>query len=110
MPENARLRRAWEELPKTPHGREMPNRHPDKRPEWIMHIIESPDSYQWIEYSTTPEEGLRVWGVRVGWVPEIETWIKVVFEEGATGDKFDTAYRLRDRQAEHQLRGRTRRS
>lgn len=110
MADNARLRRAWEELPKTEHGRHLQSRHPDVRPEWIMRVIESRDSYEWIEYSTTPEEGLRVWRVQVGWVPEIETWIKIVFEEGITGDEFDTAYRLRDKQAEHQLRGRTRRS
>ena len=110
MPENARLRRAWEELPKTSHGREMPNRHPDVRPEWIMRVIESPDSYEWIEYSATLDEELRVWRIQVGWIPESETWIQVVFEERVTGDEFDTAYRLRGKQAEQRLKGRTRRS
>ena len=88
MPENERLRRAWEELPKNEHGREMPNRHPDVRPEWIMGVIESPDTYEWLEYSATPEEELRIWRIQVGWVSGIATWIKVVFEERETVVEF----------------------
>ena len=53
MAEDARLLQAWEELPKTEHGHRQVLRTdtPDVRPEWIMRVIESPDSYQWIEYS-----------------------------------------------------------
>ena len=74
-----------------------------------MRVVESLDSYEWIEYSTTQEEELRVWTIHIGWEPEIETWIKVVFEEGANGDEFATAYRLQDKQAERQLIGKTKR-
>ncbi len=110
MSENARLRRAWEEFPKTAHGRLIEERHPDLRPEWIMRIIESLDSYEWLEYGTTPDGQLRIWIIRAGWVTEIETWIEVVFEERSGDDEFHTAYRLRDKQVEHRLRGRSRRS
>lgn len=110
MAENARLRRAWEELPKTTHGHQVENRHPDVRPEWIMRVTESQDSYEWTEYSTTSEEELRVWTIRVGWVTEIERWLEVVFEEFPKGGQFHTAYLLRRRQARQSLWGRTRRN
>ena len=54
MLENDRLRQAWDELPKTPHGVEITTRHSDVLPEWIIRIIESPDSYEWTEYATAP--------------------------------------------------------
>ena len=110
MPENVRLRRAWEQLPKTVHGQEFENRHPDVRPEWIMRVIGSQDSYEWIEYSTTRDAELRVWTIYVGWVAEAARWLEVVFEGFPDDGEFDTAYRLRDKQAAQRLRGRTRRS
>ena len=110
MADNARLRRAWEELPKTEHGRHLQSRHPDVRPEWIMRVIESRDSYEWMEYVTTHEEELRVWTIRVAWVAEAARWIEVVFEEFSDGGQFDTAYRLRDKQVEQRLKGKTRRN
>ena len=53
MLENDRLRQVWDELPKTPHGVEITTRHSDVLPEWIIRIIESPDS-----------RGLRMDGIR----------------------------------------------
>ena len=110
MEERARLLRAWEELPKTPHGRQIEDRHPDVRPEWIMYVVESPNAYEWTEYSSTDEENLRVWTIRVAWVSEIARWVEVVIEEFSDGGQFDTAYRLRDKQVEQRLKGKTRRN
>lgn len=42
MLENDRLRQAWDELPKTPHGVEIITRHSDVLPEWIIRIIAIP--------------------------------------------------------------------
>ena len=106
MAENARLQQVWRELPKTGYGRAIQNRHPDILPEWIVRVIESPDSYEWTEYATTQEGDLQVRTIQVGWLPEIAAWMEVVHEELSDVRQFHTAYRLRDQQAAQRLRGR----
>ena len=100
MAESARLRRAWESLPKTRHGREMPNRHPDVRPEWIIYVIESQNPYEWMEYGATQDGELTVQTILVEYVPEINVWVKVVFDGYSDSGEFHTAHKLRGSQVE----------
>ena len=80
MLENDRLRRAWDELPKTPHVAEITTRHSDVLPEWIIQIIESPDSYEWTEYATASDGALTVRTILLGLAPENDFGIEVVFD------------------------------
>ena len=75
----------------------MVNRHPDVRPEWVIRAIESSD-YEWTEYSTTPVGDLVVQTILVGYIAEVDVWVKVVFEGYLDGGKFHTAHQLRRRQ------------
>ena len=109
MPENARLRQAWEELPKTNYGRRLANRHPDVRPEWIMRVIEATDSYERIEYGTDKADELSVRTIILGYVPDSAVWLKVVLEGYPDSGVFHTAYQLSDRQVEQIRRGSERR-
>ena len=87
--EAARLRRAFDELPKVPgHGETFEERHGDVLPEWVMLIIANPHEVY--------EEGDRAGILRtivVGRVPELRQWIKVVFEGTPETGEFLTAYR-----------------
>ena len=86
--ESARLRRAFDEMPKTPgHGEIMPQRHGSVRPEWIMRIIAEP--YERYEIYT-PDGERRT--VITGRVPESQQWIMVVFAGDPETGEFLTAY------------------
>ena len=86
--EGARLRRAFELLPKVPeHGGSVLERHNRILPEWIMAIIASP--YERNEMYT-PEGERRT--VLVGRVPESRQWIMVVFVGDPETGEFLTAY------------------
>ncbi len=86
----ARLRRAFDELPKVPgHGETLEERHSDVLPEWVMLIIANPyGNYE--EYI----DG-KLYTVLVGRVSESRQWIKVVFEGTPETGGFLTAYRDR---------------
>ena len=88
--EIARLRRAFDALPKVPgHGEMFEERHGDVLPEWVMLIIANPRE-QFPEY----RDGiLRT--IIVGRVPESRQWIKVIFEGTLETGEFLTAYRDR---------------
>ena len=88
--EIARLRQAFDELPKVPnHGAELEERHGDVRKEWVMLIIADPhDRYE--EYD---DDILRT--ILVGRVPESRQWIKVVFIGTPETGNFLTSYRDR---------------
>ena len=109
MPENARLRRAWEQLPKTVHGRTLAVRHPDIRPEWVMYVIESPNAYEWIEYSTGHSDDLILHTILMERVPDAGAWVKVVFDGFLDSGEFLTAYQLRDQRAQEDLKDKERR-
>ena len=74
--ENARLHRAYDQLPKTMHGSRLLERHPYMRPEWVMRVIEEPYD-QWDEYDIY---GRRT-NVFTGRVEGFSQWIKVVLNE-----------------------------
>lgn len=87
--ERARLRRAFELLPKVPgHGEEVIYRHRDVLPEWIMEIIANP--YHSSEVYTQRGERRTV---LTGRVPESRQWIQVVFVGDPETGRFLTAYR-----------------
>ena len=74
--EIARLRRAFDRLPKSgSHGRAVTSRHPDMRPEWIMSIIENPYD-EWVETDDRTGQNRTV---IAGRVPQFRQWIKLVF-------------------------------
>lgn len=88
--EIARLRRAFEGLPKVHgHGETSEERHGDVLPEWVMLIIANP--YE--RYEEYRDGILR--NILVGRVPESRQWIKVVFEGTPETGDFLTAYRDR---------------
>ena len=88
--ETARLRRAFDALPKVHgHGETMEERHSDVLPEWVMLIIADPHEV----YDQYNDGVLRT--ILVGRVPESRLWIKVVFEGTLATGQFLTAYRDR---------------
>ena len=87
--ENARLRRAFDRLPKSgSHGSAVTSRHPDVRPEWIISIIEDPYD-DWVETDDISGQSMTV---IVGRVPQFGQWIKVVFVGVGDTRKLLTAY------------------
>ena len=85
--ERARLRRAFESLPKIPgHGESTFERHKIP-PEWIMEIIADP--YEQYEMHT-PEGERRT--IIIGRVPESRQWIVVVFVGDPETGRLLTAY------------------
>lgn len=89
--ERARLRRAFELLPKASgHGESTLQRHRDIRPEWIMEIIADP--YE--RYESYTRSGERS-TVLTGRVPESAQWIMVVFIGDPETGLFLTAYHNR---------------
>jgi len=86
--ENARLRRAFDRLPKIPgHGETVLGRHSSIRKEWIMMVIAEP--YERYESVTTDGE-LRT--ILTGRVPEAKHWLMVVFVGEPETGRFLTAY------------------
>lgn len=86
--ERARLRRAFELLPKVEgHGDTALQRHGDVLPEWIMEIIANP--YRSDEVYT--QEGERR-TILTGRVTESSQWIMVVFIGDPETGRFLTAY------------------
>lgn len=99
--ETRRLRRAFDALPKTTHGEQVLTRHSEVRPEWVMHIVESPYD-QWQESDSRTGEPMTI---LIGRIPNWNRWVKVVFEghSPATG-RFETAHS--DRRLEKRYGGR----
>ncbi|MCE2501764.1 MAG: hypothetical protein J4G13_13025 [Dehalococcoidia bacterium] len=95
-----RLLREYERLPKTPHGLELPETHPEVSQEWIIRIIEQPYD-QWEEFVPHRNE---VRTILVGRVREFNQWIKVVFIGDVGTGELHTAYP--DRQLERRYGGR----
>ena len=86
--ENARLRRAFDRLPKIPgHGETVLGRHTSIRQEWIMKVIAGP--YERYEVVTTDGERRTI---LTGRVPESNHWIMVVFVGDPETGMFLTAY------------------
>ena len=98
--ETRRLLREYERLPKTPHGLELQETHPEVSREWVMRIIEQPYD-QWEEFVSHRNE-MRT--ILVGRVPEFNQWIKVVFVGRVGAGELHTAYP--DRQLEKRYGGR----
>ena len=95
--ERARLRRAFELLPKVPgHGEEAVYRHSDVLPEWIMEIIANP--YDKYEVRTRAGEQRTV---LTGRVPESLQWIMVVFVGDPETGRFLTAYHNKELEREY---------
>ena len=89
--ERARLRRAFEALPKvTGHGETSPVRHRDVLPEWIMQIVAHP--YDRDEVYTDSGERRTVLNGRVS---ESRQWIVVVFVGDPETGRLLTAYHNR---------------
>ena len=89
--ERARLRRAFELLPKVEgHGETSPVRHRDVLPEWIMQIVAHP--YERDEVYTETGERRTVLDGRVS---ESRQWIVVVFVGDPETGRFLTAYHNR---------------
>ena len=98
--ERARLRRAFDLLPKVPgHGDTALVRHSDILPEWVMLIVAS--SHERYE-AVTPGGERRT--VLTGRVPESRQWIMVVFVGDPETGEFLTAYH--SRQLEEKYGGR----
>lgn len=98
--ERARLRQAFDRLPKVPgHGESSPVRHGDVLPEWIMQIIAHP--YERNEVYTESGERRTVLNGRVS---ESRQWIVVVFVGDPETGRFLTAYH--NRQLEERYGGR----
>jgi hypothetical protein len=95
-----RLRREYARLPKTAHGAQLQETHPEVLQEWVTHIIERPYE-QWEEYVPHRDE---VRTVLVGCVPGFNQWIKVVLVGRETAGALHTAYP--DRQMEKRYGGR----
>ena len=86
--ERARLRRAFDLLPKVPdHGETVLERHDQILPEWIMQIIADP--YEEMEVYTQEGERRTILNSRV---PESRQWIMVVFVGDPETGEFLTAY------------------
>ena len=86
--QRARLRRAFDLLPKVPHhGETVLERHDQILPEWIMQIIANP--YEQMEVYTQVGERRTVLSGRV---PESRQWIMVVFVGDPETGRFLTAY------------------
>ena len=86
--EIARLRRAFDELPKVPgHGDSALRRHPNIKPEWVMQILREP----FHRYEETGDDGQRL-TIIVGRVPELNQWIKIVFIGEPETGAFLTVY------------------
>lgn len=95
--ERARLRRAFELLPKVEgHGDTALERHNDVLPEWIMQIIANP--YRSDEVYTRERE-LRT--VLTGRVSESRQWIMVVFVGDTETGRFLTAYHNKNLEKEY---------
>ena len=98
--ERARLRRAFDLLPKIEgHGDTALERHTDVLPEWIMQIIADP--YRSDEVYTQERERRTV---LAGRVPESRQWIQVVFVSDPETGRFLTAYH--NKQLEREYGGR----
>ena len=98
--ERARLRRAFELLPKVAgHGEGARRRHRDVLPEWIMQIMAYPHEQNEVY---THEGEMRT--VLNGRVPECRQWIAVVFVGDLVTGRFLTAYQ--NRKLEDQYGGR----
>ena len=99
MSEGARLRRAFDAIPKIAgHGELFEDRHQDVLPEWIVQIISDPyDQYE--EYD---DGELRT--ILVGRVPQSRQWIEVVFVGDPATGALLTAYK--DRRLAHRYGGR----
>ena len=98
--EICRLRAEYERLPKTPHGMELQETHPEISQEWVMQIIEQPYD-KWEEFVPHRDE---VRTILVGRVQEFNQWIKVVLIGRADAGELHTAYP--DRQLEKRFGGR----
>ena len=86
--ENARLRQAFDRMPKIPgHGETVLGRHGSIRKEWIMRVIAEP--YE--RYETITSDGERR-TILTGRVPEAKHWIMVVFVGEPKTGRFLTAY------------------
>ena len=68
-----RLRREFDRLPKTEHAKDVLERHPEVRPEWVMQVIEAP--YE--EWTENDARGRRS-RVIAGRVAGASQWIKVI--------------------------------
>ena len=98
--ERARLRRAFELLPKIAmHGEESLFRHSSVLPEWIMLVVADPREQYEIH---TPEGERRT--ILTGRVSESRQWIMVVFVGDPQTGEFLTAYH--NRQLEDRYGGR----
>ncbi|MYC29900.1 MAG: hypothetical protein F4X65_07420 [Chloroflexi bacterium] len=97
--ERQRLRVAYEELPKTPHGAATANRHGDVLPEWVIYVLENPLA-EWEERNHRGEH-VRI---TVGSSPECMQWIKLVFVGTENDLKLLSAYQ--DRRLEAWFGGR----
>ncbi len=98
--EIARLRRAFDELPKVPgHGDAALLRHSNVKPEWVMRIIAEPYHR---EEELDPKGQMQT--IVVGRVPESNQWIKLVFVGDPETGLFLTAYN--DRRLERKYGGR----
>lgn len=98
--ETARLRRAFDELPKVPgHGDDTLERHHNIQPEWVMRIIAEP----YHRYEEMDPAGERQ-TIIVGRVLESNQWIKLVFVGDPETGSFLTAYN--DRRLETRYGGR----
>ena len=98
--ERARLRRAFELLPKIAmHGEESLVRHSSVLPEWIMLVVADPRERYTVH---TPEGERRT--VLTGRVSESRQWIMVVFVGDPDTGEFLTAYH--NRQLEDRYGGR----
>lgn len=98
--ETRRLLQEYERFPKTPHGEELQEIHPEVSPEWVIQIIEHPHDL-WEEFVSDRNE-LRT--ILVGRVPEFNQWIKVVMTGRPGSGELHTAYP--DRQLEKRYGGR----
>ena len=85
--EIARLRRAFDAMPKVPeHGEAALRRHANIRPEWVMRILAEP--YDRFEEWDAGEMQTII----VGRVLESSSWIKLVFVGDPETGTFLTAY------------------
>ena len=85
------MRRAFERLHKTSHGRELAERHPNIRPEWVMRIIANPHD----RWERTGGDGIRRTFL-AGAVRESNSWIEVIFLGDPETGRFETAFSNRN--------------
>ena len=79
--DDRRLRWEYDNLPKVPrHGEEVPTRHSDLRPEWIMRVINDP----YDEWDEVALDGVT-FKLFAGRVEQCQQWIRVVFVEREDG-------------------------